>query len=161
MRNASTALKIRSAAIAPENQTRRERAVPSVRLVQVTDRTRTAFAPTPAMPDVPPAIGFMVLASYTALFLTFLIGLAATREMIVNLGIIAIFLIMFFVIPRIFLGVEPDGPARPTLARFMRQGIETATGHCAGRDALIQILIVPVFLTACAAVMGIVATIVF
>jgi hypothetical protein len=43
----------------------------------------------------------------------------------------------------------------------MRQGIDTFTGHCSGRTALVHMLIVPVFLTLGVIAMGIAIAIIF
>jgi hypothetical protein len=42
----------------------------------------------------------------------------------------------------------------------MRKGMDTLTGHCSGRAALVQMMIVPVLLTLGVAMMGIAAAII-
>ena len=161
MRNASTAFKIDDPINVRDGATQPDLAVPVARLVEVAGGERhPIFMSAPAAPDIPTAMGIMVVASYVALILTFIIGIAGTRDMILNLGIIVVFLTMFFAIPGIFLRTEPGGRGRPKLAQFMRSGIETATGSCSGGAALAQILIVPVFLTVSALVMSIIVAIV-
>jgi hypothetical protein len=72
----------------------------------------------------------------------------------------ALFLVAYFTVPALFLRQEQKNGRRPSLDRFMRDGIETLTGHSTGGAALVQMLIVPVFLTLGVAVMGIAAAII-
>jgi len=73
--------------------------------------------------------------------------------------IAALFVVMFFSVPRIFLTVEPDG-VRPSLDQFMANGTETLTGHNSGKAALVEILTLPVALTVAILAMGIAAAII-
>ena len=115
--------------------------------------------PTPAAPDVAPGVGGLIVAAYVGLvlvLLTFFTGsLAAMFAVVIAAGFVAI----FFTVPRIFFAVEPKAGRRPSLPEFMEKGIDTLTGHSGGRDALLQMLIVPVLLTLGLLVMGIVGKI--
>jgi hypothetical protein len=115
------------------------------------------FRSAAAAPDIPAAVGRMIVAAYTALLGTFAITMAHSRDMLFAMAICAVFLTMYLTIPRIFLGVEPKQGERPTLDLFLYKGMDTYTGHCNGKAALAQILIIPVLLTLCALVMGIIA----
>lgn len=106
-----------------------------------------SFAPTPAAPDLPTSVGIMLLASYGLLIFAFGLASVASAYSLYAISISALFVAIFFAVPRIFLAVEPKSRPRPSFDRFMRDGMETLTGHSKGRDALVQILIVPVFLT--------------
>jgi hypothetical protein len=119
-----------------------------------------AFAPTPAAPDVPACVGGFLFAAYSALVAAFAVAAAGSAQSIYAIAICALFVLMFFAVPRIFLLVEPRAGHRPTLERFMREGMQTLTGHSNGRDALVQMLIVPVFLTLGALGMGIAAVVI-
>lgn len=115
------------------------------------------FAPTPAAPDVPGAVGGLIVAAYAGLIGAFALATAGSAESIFAIVIAALFAVAFFTVPRIFLAVEPNDKRRPSLQRFMREGMDTLTGHSSGRDALVQMLIVPVLLTFGALAMGIAA----
>jgi hypothetical protein len=119
--------------------------------------TTEAFAPTPAAPDVPAAVGGMIAASYAALIGAFFLATAGSAQTIYPITISALFVITFFTVPRIFFAVEPRTARRTSLDRFMRDGMETLTGHSTGPAALVQMLIVPVFLTCAALAMGVAA----
>jgi hypothetical protein len=114
---------------------------------------------TPAAPDIAPGVGGLIVAAYVSLVLvlfTFFTGsLTAMFMVVVAAGFVAI----FFAVPRIFLAIEPKAGRRPSLPEFVEKGIDTLTGHSGGRDALLQMLIVPVLLTLGLLVMGIVGKI--
>jgi hypothetical protein len=118
-------------------------------------KAQPPFAPTPAAADLPPAVGRLVAASYLGLLSMFFLFMAGSAEALFAITISAGFMAIFFAVPRLFLHVEPRTGRRPSFARFMAGGMETLTGHASGRDALIQMMIVPVFLTFGIAAMGI------
>jgi hypothetical protein len=115
------------------------------------------FRSAEAAPDVPAAVGRMLAGAFVALLATFAATMAHSREALFAIAICAIFLTMYFTVPRIFLGVEPKQGERPSFDMFLDNGLDTYTGHVSGKEALVQILIVPVLLTFCALTMGIVA----
>ena len=104
-------------------------------------------SPTPSAPDVPGGVGVLIIAAYTALLAALALTAVASLESAFMVTIAALFLVAFFTIPRIFLKVEPKAGRRPSLDRFLADGMETLTGHSSGPAALLQMLIVPVFLT--------------
>jgi hypothetical protein len=118
------------------------------------------FAATPSCPDVPAAAGGLIAAAYVGLIATFAIAMAGSAQSVFALAICGTFLAAFLAVPRIFLAVEPDCGPRPSLRRFLDEGMATMTGRCGGRDALIQMLIVPVLLTLGAIAMGIAAALI-
>jgi hypothetical protein len=115
--------------------------------------------PMPAAPDVAAGVGTLIIASYAALILVFFALFTGSATALFVVCISAGFAIAFFTIPRIFFAIEADPSRRPSLPAFMHKGLQTATGHSSGRDALIQMLIVPVLLTLGLAAMGIVGKI--
>jgi hypothetical protein len=117
------------------------------------------FAMTPAMADVPHSVAKLIVGSYAALILVFFGLFAHSPLALFAITICAFFVAMFFAIPKMFLALEAAPGRRPTLGRFMRTGLATLTGRTAGRDALVQMLIVPVLLTLGLAVMGIIGRI--
>jgi hypothetical protein len=115
------------------------------------------FRSAAAVPDIPAAVGKMLVAAYVTLLATFAVTIAHSRDALFAIAICAIFLTMYLSVPRIFLAVEPKQGVRPSFDVFLTKGLETYTGHCSGKEALVQMLIVPVLLTFCALAMGIVA----
>jgi hypothetical protein len=86
-------------------------------------------------------------AAMAALFFGFVavmgIGLA-TRSLIVPMGIIAVFIAMFFAVPAQWVRMNPmHRPGATSLSRFASEGIQTYTGPCKARDAAVQMLIMP------------------
>jgi hypothetical protein len=102
----------------------------------------------------------MIAGSYVALLGTFALATVASAHSIYMITICALFLMAYFTVPWLFLKQEPKVLRRPTLDRFMRNGMETLTGHSTGGAALVQMMIVPVFLTLGVAAMGIAAAII-
>jgi hypothetical protein len=112
-------------------------------------------------PDVPVAVGRLIVAAYAALIAAFALAAAGSPESIFMISISALFVVMFFTVPRLMLGVEPKGAGHPSFSRFLASGMDTFTGHSTGRAALVQILIVPVSLTGAVLAMGVAAAIIF
>jgi hypothetical protein len=117
------------------------------------------FAATPAMADVPTGVSRLIVAPYAALILVFFALFANSALATFSIVVCAFFVGMYFGVARIFLAVEAAPGRRPSLSRFMRVGIDTLTGRSGGRDALIQMLIVPVLVTLGLAAMGIIGKI--
>ena len=117
------------------------------------------FTVTTAAPDVPAAVGGIIAASYAGLMAVFFAFFARSPLALFSIVVCAGFVAIYFAIPRIFLAIEADPARRPTLGRFLRTGIDTATGRTGGKDALIQMIIVPVLVTLGLAAIGIIASI--
>jgi hypothetical protein len=117
--------------------------------------TANAFAPTPAAPDVPAAVGGLLAASYAGLIAAFALATVSSGQSVFAITICALFVAIFFAVPRIFFGVEPKQLRRPSLDQFLDRGMETLTGHCTGGAASVQMLIVPVSLTVGVVIMAI------
>ena len=113
------------------------------------------FRATPAAPDVPAAVGAMIAASYAGLIVALAVATVGSAESIFVIVIAALFVIAFFTIPRIFFSVERDSGIRASLDDFLRNGMNTYTGHNSGKAALIQMLIIPIMLTFAVLAMGI------
>ena len=116
-----------------------------------------AFRAAPSAPDIPAAAGGLIAAAYAALIAAFALATVGSRESIFMIVVSELFVVAYFTVPRFFLHIEPAAGRRPTLARFLSDGIATMTGHTSGRDALVQMLIVPVLLTVGVIAMGIAA----
>jgi hypothetical protein len=113
--------------------------------------------PAEALPDMPRSVGTLIATVYAGLigifFATMAIGGHATFAITVS----AFFVCMFFGVPSMMLRVEKGRSRRPTLSRFMAEGIHTATGHMSGGSALAQIFAVPLLLGLGLLAMGIAA----
>jgi hypothetical protein len=127
--------------------------------IEEPERTQV-HAPTAAAPDVPAAVGRIIVAAYASLIAAFAFAAAGSPESIYVITISALFVVTFFSVPRIFLKVEPRNGGGANFYRFMRDGMQTFTGHCTGAAALVQMLIVPVLLTLAALVMGVAAAVI-
>jgi hypothetical protein len=117
------------------------------------------FTPTPAAPDVPAAVGRLIVAPYVALLGVFFALFARSPLALFAIVVCTCFVAIYFAIPRIFFAVEADPSLRPSLARFLDDGMVTLTGRTSGRDALVQMTIVPVLLAIGLLTMGIVGKI--
>jgi hypothetical protein len=117
--------------------------------------------PAAAAPDIPVAVGAMIVGAYVALISAFAIATVRSPESVFAIVVAALFLAAYFTVPRLFFAVEPKGAPRPDFARFMEEGQQTATGPCSGGNALVQMLIVPLALTVGALAMGVAAAIYF
>jgi hypothetical protein len=128
-------------------------------LPEADENQAAVFSPTPAAPDVPAAVGGLIVASYFALIGAFTLATIGSAQSIFAIAIVLVFALAFFTVPRLFFGVEPAAGKRPSFQVFLHQGMDTLTGHCGGRDALIQMMIVPVLLTFGALAMGVAAAV--
>ena len=113
--------------------------------------------PTAAAPDMPGAAGGLMIAVYGGLMGAFALTMAVGGPATFAIVISSFYVVMFFAVPAIFLGVERDGERRPSLGEFLESGIDTATGPISGRGALVQMLVVPALLTLAIAAMGIIS----
>jgi hypothetical protein len=115
---------------------------------------------TAAAPDVPAAVGKLIIASYVTLLGSFALATVASAYSIYTTVICALFLVAYFTVPWLFFKQERVEGRRPTLESFMQDGMQTMTGHSTGGEALVQMMIVPVFLTFGVICMGIAAAII-
>lgn len=115
-----------------------------------------SYRAAPAAPDVPGAVGGIIAGSYVALIGALFIATAESASSVFAIVIAAFFVAIFFTVPRIFIAVEPMTIKRPNLSQFLKLGMETLTGHSSGPAALVQMLVVPVFLTLAVLAMGLI-----
>ena len=90
-----------------------------------------------------------IYIAMAALLFGFLIVLAvglANPNLVVPMGINFAFLTAFFAVPAIFVGATHDGKSSLKWSQFMARGVETATGHASGREAVVLILMLPAFI---------------
>jgi hypothetical protein len=86
----------------------------------------------------------LIFRTMAALFFGFLavlwIGLAEPH-LVVPMSVNFVFLTAFFAIPAVF--ASQSGSRSPRLSEFMRKGIDTATGHSSGGEAVVLVLLLP------------------
>jgi hypothetical protein len=88
----------------------------------------------------------LTVGSYFAFLAIMAIGLA-TRELIIPIGICVVYITMAFGVPSLWARMKPDHRSRPqSMGQFSLYGIETYTGRVTARDAMIQVLILPVII---------------
>lgn len=136
---------------------------------QIVDRARIHAEPKPApdvLPDILPELRAdpvrpvivdrsfeMPVALYgatAALYLAFIavlgVGLASPG-LAIPMAIFALFIVAGFGVPALWTKIAPEHGQRPMrLHQLMRNGIATYTGRLSGRDAVIQMLILPVLI---------------
>lgn len=113
--------------------------------------------PEAAVPDVPRATGILMAATYASIIGMFALTIANAGQGPYMIAIDAIFLIAFFAVPAIMLKLERDPARRPSMGRFLAQGMQTYTGHVSGGGALMQMFVVPVLLAFAVLAIGIIA----
>jgi len=108
----------------------------------------------PAAPDIPIAVGRLMVGVYAGLIAIFFATMARSGEAAFMIVISGLYVAMFLSVARIFFAVAKDGSRRPDLARFMKLGIHTHTGHMSGGSALAQMFAVPLLLSGAILAMG-------
>jgi hypothetical protein len=104
-----------------------------------------AAVPTPTLRsfDLPTGLFTATVGLYFA-FLAVMAFAFADPGLIVPMGIFYIYIIMAFGVPALWVRMKPDHADRPlSWQRFLRDGVDTHTGRLAGRDAAVQVLILP------------------
>lgn len=105
----------------------------------------TAHVPTPTLRsfDLPTGLFAATVGLYFAFLAVMAVAFADPR-LIVPMGIFYIYIIMAFGVPALWVRMKPDHTDRPlSWSQFMREGIATHTGRMAGKDAAVQVLILP------------------
>lgn len=92
--------------------------------------------------ELPPAVFRAMAALFFGFLAVLTVGLSEP-DLVVPMGVNFFFLTAFFAVPAIFVSVA-QGEARPIRwSEFMRKGIQTATGHSSGGEAVVLILMLP------------------
>ena len=110
--------------------------------------------------EMPSALYGATVALYLGFIATLGIGLA-TPGLALPMAIFAIFIVALFGAPALWLKVAPVPSAKAmSFGQLMRSGIKTHTGLLKGRDAAIQMMILPVLIMVWAMTVLVVAGIV-
>ncbi|AYV47143.1 hypothetical protein CFHF_01305 [Caulobacter flavus] len=134
----------------------RARTTPAVEPVEVEPVVRAPQAPEPSTPDLPKAVGWMIVGAYAAILGAFGLAFFGDADVGLVLGVCAVYLAVYLGVPAVILRMEPKAETRPDLADFLRDGLSTWTGRVSAGSALAQILTVPVALAVAAAGLGII-----
>lgn len=109
-----------------------------------------------AAPDVPVAVGLMIVAVYAMIMIGLFVGFAHGADATMMVVISTLFTTIYLTVPMIMLKVEGVS-GRVGLDRFFREGLNTWTGHLSGHEALVQMLLIPSALTIAVFAIGLVA----
>lgn len=94
---------------------------------------------------LPTALYGVMAACYAGFLL--ITGLAfASPMLVVPMGILAVFLVMFFGVPTVWTRFRGNISEPATLGEFDSRGVMTNTGRLDPRDAAIQMLVLPLLL---------------
>lgn len=133
----------------------RARTAPAVEPMVVEPVVLAPRAPEPSTPDLPKAVGWMIVGAYAAILGAFGLAFLGDAEVGLVLGVCAVYLAVYLGVPAVILRME-KAETRPDLADFLRDGLSTWTGRVSAGSALAQILTVPVALAVAAAGLGII-----
>ena len=109
-----------------------------------------------AVPDVPAAVGWMILGVYALIMAVFLTLYARDTEAGLMVAVSAAYFTVYLGVPAVFFRTEAR-TGDIDLKRFLRDGLNTWTGHVGGLEAIVQILLIPVALTIALTAIGIIS----
>lgn len=109
------------------------------------------------VPDLPPAVGFMLVGAFAWIIGAYLITFRSDLQALEMVVVDAVYASVYLGVPWIVLKLEPRTGPNPTLAVFLDRGLQTFTGHLTGTHALVQILTIPVALAGATTAMCLVA----
>lgn len=125
------------------------RQIPAAKLAQLADLRE---APTAARTDIdrtfglPTGLYVATVGAYLAFLAVMALGFQS-RNMILPMAVFVVYILMAFGVPAMWTRMKPDHRAQAmTWAQFERFGIETATGTTKAKDAMLQVLILPVLI---------------
>jgi hypothetical protein len=96
--------------------------------------------------EVPTRLYAATVGAYLAFLGIMAIGLSS-RGLIIPMAIFTIYIVMAFGVPALWTRMNPEHRSRAmSWGQFSLHGITTATGHVSARDAMVQILILPVMI---------------
>lgn len=109
------------------------------------------------VPDLPAAVGFMLVGAFAWIIGAYLITFWGELQALEMVVVDAVYVTVYLGVPWLVLRLEPRTGPNPPLADFMRRGLDTFTGHLTGKEALFQILTIPVALAAATTALCLVA----
>lgn len=109
-----------------------------------------------ATPDVPAAVGWMILGVYALIMSSFLLLFARDMEAGFMVAVSGVYFIVYLGVPVVFFRTEARS-GNVDLKRFLRDGLQTWTGHVGGYEAIVQMLLIPLALTIAVTAIGIIS----
>ncbi|MDH7640497.1 hypothetical protein [Sphingomonas oryzagri] len=97
-----------------------------------------------AAPDVPAAVGLMLVASFATIMGSFLLLYTGSRFATMMVAISIVYTAIYLSVPTIFLRIDARRGGHVGMAEFLEKGLDTWTGHVGGREAIVQFLTIPV-----------------
>ena len=98
--------------------------------------------------ELPAGLFVATAGCYLAFIATMAVGFG-NPHLIIPLAICAIFIVMAFAVPALWMRMKPDhSTPLASWSRFGRQGIMTAFGRSSASAATVQVLILPVLILA-------------
>jgi len=110
---------------------------------------RVTQLPTTAAADIPAAIGWGLVGIYAAIMLDFVLFFTASRMAALMVGVSFTYFVVYLAVPAAFFRIESVATGRNrrvSLNNFLKNGLQTWTGHVAGWEAIAQIFTIPVVL---------------
>jgi len=125
-------------------QLTREQIAEAARIHAAPPRPRTD--PVDRTFELPKGLYFVTVGLYLG-FIAMLGTAFANPGMAIPVAIFALIIVAGFGVPTIWTRLAPQTRSKPqTWARFQQEGIMTAYGRTSGRDATVQVLILPVLI---------------
>ena len=98
--------------------------------------------------ELPARLHVMTVAAYLAFIGVMGVGLSSPG-LVIPMAIFAIFIVAMFGVPALWVRMQPHDDSRGLRwSAFRSDGISTWTGRIAARDAMVQVLILPVLILA-------------
>ena len=120
---------------------------------------RTAIMGEAAATDVPAVVGWMILGVYALIMASFLLLYARDTEAGLMVAISGVYFTVYLGVPAVFFRTEARS-GDIDLKHFLRDGLNTWTGHVGGVEAIVQILLIPVALFVAITAIGIISVMV-
>ncbi|HEX7920133.1 MAG TPA: hypothetical protein VF583_04220 [Bradyrhizobium sp.] len=120
---------------------------------------RAAITGEAAVPDVPAAVGWMILGAYALIMASFLVLFARDMEAGLMVAISGVYFAVYLGVPTVFFRTEGRS-GDIDLRRFLKDGLNTWTGHVDGHEAIVQILLIPAALFVAITAIGIISIVV-
>jgi len=111
---------------------------------------------TPAVSDIPKAVGFAVVGAFGAVVLCFMLFFSGSAQSRFVTVVTLCFCAVYFAIPFILIVLQPKSARRSAWSSFRRNGLSVRTGHVGGKEALLQIFVLPICLFVAAVGMGVI-----
>jgi hypothetical protein len=109
-----------------------------------------------AAPDVPAAVGWMILGVYALIISSFLLLFARDMEAGLMVAIGGVYFTVYLGVAAVFFRTEARS-GDIDLKHFLKHGLHTWTGHVGGFEAIVQILLIPVALTIAITAIGVIS----